>query len=57
MICPTDGDYKTAYGIISSRNNVTKRYNISAASEDSLVRGSKTKHLGFKYYRDYLPVK
>lgn len=57
MVCPTDGTYKTAYGIISSRSNAIKNYNITSASEDSLVKGSKTKNLGFKYYRDYNPVK
>jgi hypothetical protein len=57
MVCPTDGTYKTAYGIISSRTKSVKNYNITAASEDSLVKGSKTKNLGFKYYRDYNPLK
>lgn len=57
LICPTDGEYKTAYGLISSRYNVIKKYNITGKSEDSLVSGSKTKHLGFKKYVDYLPVK
>lgn len=56
MVCPTDGDYKTAYGIISSRSNVIRKYNISPASEDSLVKGSKTRNLGFKHFRDYIPL-
>jgi hypothetical protein len=55
LVCPSDTSYKTAYGIFASRYNSVKRFNISAASEDSLVRGSKTSHLGFKYYRDYIP--
>ena len=55
LICPSDSSFKTAYGIFASRYNAKKTFNISAASEDSLVKGSKTSHLGFKYYRDYNP--
>jgi hypothetical protein len=55
MVCPTDESYKTAYGIIGARYNAVKKYNITSASEDSLVKGSKTSNLGFKYYRDYIP--
>lgn len=57
MVCPSDGTYKTVYGIISSRTDAIKKYNITAVSEDSLVKGYKTKNLGFKHYRDYQPVK
>jgi len=57
MECPTDTDYKTVYGVFASRYNAVRRYNISTASEDSLVKGSKTRDLGFKYYRDYVPTK
>ncbi len=55
MVCPTDDEFKTAYGILGSRYNAVKYYNISAQSEDSLVKGSKTSQLGFKHYRDYIP--
>jgi hypothetical protein len=55
MVCPTDDEFKTTYGILGSRYNAVKYYNISAQSEDSLVIGSKTSQLGFKHYRDYIP--
>ncbi|HPS72416.1 MAG TPA: hypothetical protein PLM70_09195 [Bacteroidales bacterium] len=55
LVCPSDSSYKTAYGVFASRYKAVKSYNISAASEDSLVLGSKTSHLGFKFYRDYDP--
>lgn len=55
LVCPSDSSFKTAYGVFGSRYNAVRKYNISTASEDSLVKGSKTRHLGFKYYRDYIP--
>lgn len=48
---------KSALGIFSSRNVAFKRYDISNASEDSLVSGSLTGNLGFDYYRNYVPTK
>lgn len=39
-----------AYGIFSSRNVLKKKFNIMGNSEDSLVRGSLTRDLGFDYY-------
>jgi hypothetical protein len=50
-------DDKSALGIFSSRNVAIKTFDISNASEDSLVRGSVTENLGFDYYRNYVPAK
>ena len=45
-----ESEDNNAYGILGSRNVHRQRYNISQASEDSLVRGILTRHLGFDYY-------
>ncbi|MDL2296469.1 hypothetical protein LJC68_01625 [Bacteroidales bacterium OttesenSCG-928-B11] len=42
----------SGFGIFSSRNHIKGRYNIDNKSEDSLVRGSITRHLGFDYLRN-----
>ena len=47
----------SALGIFSSRNVSIKSYDISNASEDSLVLGSLTGELGFDYYRNYVSAK
>ena len=36
-----------AFGVFSSRNSAKRTYTITSASEDSLVNGQYTKHLGF----------
>lgn len=46
-------DDDSGYGIFSSKNVVLNMFTISERSEDTLVRGSKTSHLGFDYYRNY----
>ena len=56
IVAPDDSAYATAWGIFASRNKASRGYKISNASEDSLVVGSKTSHLGFKYLRDYVPM-
>lgn len=49
---PQDG---TNYGIFSSRNKVNRSYTINSRSQDSLVNGQYTKHLGFRKYHEYQP--
>lgn len=48
-------DNNDAYGLFGSRN-FCNRYlsieNTTSHSEDTLVKGSKTRHLGFDYYRN-----
>ncbi|MDR3047037.1 MAG: hypothetical protein LBU51_05395 [Bacteroidales bacterium] len=46
---------KNAYGIFSSRNSSVRVYDIDSNSEDSLVQGQYTKHLGFKKWIEYVP--
>lgn len=50
VYCDNDEDFITAYGVFSSRNHTLKKLRINQESEDSLVKGSKTRHLGFDYY-------
>ena len=40
-------DDNSAFGVFSSRNSAKRTYTISSMSEDSLVAGQYTKHLGF----------
>lgn len=47
-------DDNSAYGIFSSRNVYRQRLDILPASEDSLVKGSWTRYLGFHKYYEYL---
>lgn len=42
----------TAYGIFSSRNITLRTYGLHPIAEDSLVRGSLTKNLGFRKFID-----
>ena len=56
LVAPADSNYVTAWGIFASRSKTVRGYKISNASEDSLVKGSKSSHLGFKYLRDYVPM-
>jgi len=45
-----------AFGFLSSKvKSTTKRVGILPACEDSLVRGSKTRNLGFRYRSEYKP--
>jgi hypothetical protein len=44
----------TAYGIFSSRNVQREFFDLIKASQDSLVWGSWTRHLGFRPYSEYL---
>ena len=44
-----------AFGFFSSKVKCTPRQYISDHSEDSLVNGSKTRHLGFRYRKEYNP--
>ena len=42
----------TAYGIFSSRNITVRTYGLHSIAEDSLVRGSITRHLGFRKFTE-----
>lgn len=46
-------DGKTA-GFFSSRNKISRKHKVSGRTQDSLVFGSYTKHLGFGYIHEYL---
>ncbi len=48
MVCPTDEDYKTAYGFVASRNRTTQSYRLNPTAMDTLVEGSLTRDLGFE---------
>jgi len=49
-------DDALVFGFLSSRTKAPiERLGIDTRSEDSIVRGSKTRHLGFKKWSEYIP--
>ncbi|HPB57987.1 MAG TPA: hypothetical protein PLH70_06420 [Bacteroidales bacterium] len=56
LVAPADSNYATAWGVFASRARTARGYRINNPSEDSLVKGSKTSHLGFRYLREYIPM-
>lgn len=52
LICPTDENFVTSYGIFSSRTMKERFYDMTNFSEDTLVMATRMRKLGFDYYRN-----
>lgn len=48
-----ESEDNSCYGIFSSKNYVSGVWDMSTASEDSLIYGSVTRDLGFDFWRNY----